>query len=73
MSFLILTKAQAEAVRGVSVPGHALEPVECEDGTFVLPDRVLNDPHHSIKKTALASRPKVEAFVPKVTDVTVAR
>lgn len=59
MSFLILTKEQADAVRGETVSGHALEPVELEDGTFALPDRVLADRFHAKKLSVLSKFQKV--------------
>ena len=64
--FLTLTKAQAEAVRGISEPGHALEPVEAADGTFILNELVLTDPHHNVKKALLEGRTKVATFTAKV-------
>ena len=43
---IILTAEEAEKVRGVTRPGHALDPVEIKDGTFILPVEVLSDPAH---------------------------
>lgn len=64
--FLILTKAQADVVRGETEPGYALMPVECQDGTFALPDRVLTDEHHAAKWAVLGALPRVASITPKV-------
>ncbi len=44
---IILTKAEAEALRGMTSENTALDPVELKDGTFVLPAAVLTDPAHA--------------------------
>ena len=51
---IILTKEQADAVRGVSAPGHELDPIPLEDGTFILPDAVLDSPVHAKHRALLA-------------------
>lgn len=51
--FIILSKAEADAVRGKTSPSTALDPIEMEDGTFILPDVVLTDPAHRTRKAAL--------------------
>lgn len=55
---IILTKAQADAVRGKSTPTAALEPIEMADGTFALPAAVLADPAHARALAALRTRPR---------------
>lgn len=57
--FIILTEAQADAVRGESSPGAWLAPVPLADGaTWVLPARVLGDPSHESKWAILAVLPQ---------------
>lgn len=51
--FVILTQAQADAVRGVSIAGHALDPRPLKDGKFALPVEVLADPAHAKHKSLL--------------------
>lgn len=55
----ILTKAEADKLRGMTSAFTALEPVELEDGTFVLPVAVLTDPAHA---KAFADRKRVDAI-----------
>lgn len=64
MSFIILTKAQADSVRGVTSPGFALNPIQQMDGTYFLPDRVLDDPAHASKHGFLSSLPRSETIHP---------
>lgn len=45
--FIILTKEEANAVRGDTSPWTRLEPFEMKDGTFILPVSVLSDPAHA--------------------------
>lgn len=55
---IILTTAEADAVRGPTAPGAALEPVPLADGvTFVLPEEVLTDPAHGSQHEMLATFP----------------
>lgn len=71
MSLIILTAEQAELVRGESSPGHVIDPVPLEDGTFAVSEAVLSDPAHSGKRGLLASKPKrvvAPAEFKKVTD-----
>lgn len=57
--FILLTMAQADAMRGESSPGAWLEPVPLRDGvTQVLPARVLTDPAHAAKWATLAALPQ---------------
>jgi hypothetical protein len=46
-SVIILTAADAEAVRGMSTPTAAIEPIALMDGTFMLGIEVLADPAHA--------------------------
>lgn len=50
---LILTSAVADQVRGLTVKGHALAPKPLADGTWALPEAVLNDPFHASKRDFL--------------------
>ena len=54
---IILTKDEADQVRGLTVKGHALAPVPLIDGTFVLPDACAADPAHAKHVTLLKSLP----------------
>lgn len=47
MAFIVLTKAEAEALRGKTGDFTALDPQELKDGTFILPAAVLADPAHA--------------------------
>ena len=44
---IILTAAEADAVRGMSTPTAAIEPIALTDGTFMLGVEVLEDPAHA--------------------------
>lgn len=46
---LILTSFDANQVRGLTVKGHALAPRPLADGTWALPEAVLNDVYHQSK------------------------
>lgn len=52
---IILTASDANQVRGLTVPGHALAPSPLIDGTFALPEITLNDPYHVIHKAFLST------------------
>ena len=61
---ILLTAAQADAVRGPSseTPNLAsLEPVALTDGRFILGIEVLNDPSHAENHAALAALPTAAA------------
>ena len=47
MAFIVLSKAEAEALRGKTGDFTALDPQELKDGTFILPAAVLTDPAHA--------------------------
>lgn len=55
---IILTTQDAELVRGGTT--YALEPVPLMDGSFALPPRVLEDPHHERHWQFLSSLPQRE-------------
>lgn len=58
---IVLTKPQADAVRGVTVPGHALEPRELDQTPrFILGEEVLSDPFHQLKRSTLAGATRRE-------------
>ena len=52
--YIILTRAERDAIRGHSSPMHAIEPVELSDGTFVIGAAVLADPAHTARITRVA-------------------
>jgi len=56
--FMILSAAEADAVRGTTTPGFALDPRALVDGTFALPPAVLNDPAHAARQDALVGMPQ---------------
>lgn len=66
MSFLILTKAQADQIRGESSPENVLMPIELADGNFFLPARVLKDDAHASKHAMLKTFPQQSTVTPKV-------
>lgn len=56
---IILTSTEADQVRGITTPGHALEPFLLADGvTYVLPVAVLADPAHAMHHAFLNSLPQ---------------
>lgn len=59
INVLSLTKDEADAVRGVTSAGAALNPIPFEDG-FILGLQVLEDPRHAKHKELLASLPIIE-------------
>lgn len=60
-SIIILTAAEAEAVRGMSTPIAAIEPVALKDGRFILGVEVLNDPAHAKHLSKLSGLSKSDA------------
>lgn len=54
MMMVILDPATAEAVRGTTANGAALDPRPLADGNFALPVRVLDDPNHAQHASMLA-------------------
>jgi len=61
-TMIVLTSDQAATVRGpsASAPHAALEPVELEDGRFVLPVEVLDDPAHAEHYDMLLALPTAD-------------
>jgi hypothetical protein len=55
--FIILTGEQADAVRGPTAPGAALDPRPLVGGGWALPVRVLLDPAHEQHHALLADLP----------------
>ena len=56
---IILTKAQADSVRGINSLGAGLDPIALADGvTFVLPEAVLTDPKHIGRRSVLTALPR---------------
>jgi hypothetical protein len=56
--FIILTAAEADAVRGASGPFAALDPAALADGvSHVLPEVVLSDPAHAARHAVLSVLP----------------
>jgi len=66
MSFLIMTKQQADEVRGETIPYHCIMPIELADGTWTVNANVLTDPAHEGKRALLEILPRVETVTPKV-------
>jgi hypothetical protein len=64
MEAILLTKEQADKVRGRHGRYSALEPIPTEDSYFMLPADVLKDPEH---KEVLGELIKCEAAVIKET------
>jgi len=68
--FIILTAAQADAVRGSTTPPAALDPIERHDGVFILGLTVLSDPAHAMHHALLAGLPQLDgadpAFPPEI-------
>jgi hypothetical protein len=56
---IILTAFQAERVRGLTKPGHAIAPVPLADGTFALPEAVKTNPEHAEYAALLDTFPTV--------------
>ncbi len=55
--YIILTAAEADQVRGETVPGHTIEPILLKDGAYAVPPEVLKDRHHAAKHGFLKQRP----------------
>lgn len=58
MTFLILTAAVADQVRGPAGAGAALDPRPLTGGRFVLPVAVLDDPAHADRRALLDGVPR---------------
>lgn len=52
---IVLTKAQADAVRGESEPYHRIEPRQLDQTPrYIVGEQVLDDPRHATKRSTLA-------------------
>ena len=79
--YIILTKAEADAIRGKSSPFAAIEPVLLKDGTYVIGDEVLADPAHAalvakvvgIKGRIRSEKSAIDALTisPEITEIPV--
>lgn len=58
---LILDADAANHVRGLTIAGHALAPMPLADGTFALPEAVLNDPAHQVHWDYLIANASITA------------
>lgn len=56
---IILTKLQANLMRGLTMAGHALAPRPMANGKFALPESVLSDPAHARFRPILNALPKI--------------
>lgn len=54
-----LTAEEADQVRGPTSPMHALMPRKLKDGTYVLPESVLDDPAHIMHHDFLQTMPTI--------------
>lgn len=60
MKNIILTADEASQVRGESSPGAYLDPILQADGSYILPECVLEDVAHESKWTFLKTLPMVD-------------
>lgn len=60
--YIVLSAAQAAAVRGVSPVAKwaAIEPIALDDGTYLINDEVLTDPAHNSKTRAITALTKYD-------------
>jgi hypothetical protein len=64
--FLVMSAKTAEAVRGESKDGNALNPVALTDGRFILSPNVLADEAHAEKAAYLADNATLEEIDPSL-------
>lgn len=57
IDLIVMQSSQANAVRGLTVSGHALAPVPTLSGPFVLPRPCAFDAYHASKQALLQSYP----------------
>ena len=57
---IILTPAQADQVRGLTTPGHALAPKPLANSNFALPEACTTDPAHAKFSAFLQTLPIVK-------------
>jgi len=67
---IILTSTQANRVRGLVIPGHALAPIPLANGMFALPEQVLDDPVFAGFRNVLAALPRREVKIGSASDPT---
>src|SRR5665213_3331605 len=67
--YVVLTREQADTVRGETIPGHRIEPVDLGDGIFVVPAHVIDAPSHAKHKQFLESLPIQEFPVSQIRHV----
>jgi len=70
MTFFVLTPTEADAVRGLTVNGHAIAPRPfvasgasrpVMDGNFAVPEEVILDDYHLARRAAMIGLPTVPA------------
>ena len=64
--FIVLTADQAAHVRGPALPPYALEPIERQDGAFILPADVLDHPAYAKHAEFLAALPQMDSADPSL-------
>ncbi len=62
---ILLTSAEADQVRGMTQPGHALEPRKLKSGDFVLPPEVMDDQMHAEHHDFLNTLPLIADPLPE--------
>ncbi len=62
--FIVLTADEAAQVRGPALPPYALEPIERQDGVFILPAGVLDHPAYEMHAEFLAVLPRLDSADP---------
>lgn len=62
--FIIMTPAQADAVRGPTTPPSALDPIARQGGVFILGAAVLDDPAHAMHHALLSGLPQMDGTDP---------
>ena len=62
--FIVLTADEAARVRGPALPPYALEPIERQDGVFILPAGVLDHPAYAMHAEILAALPQMDSADP---------
>jgi len=67
-NYIIISKEQADAVRGRHGKYSALEPVEFPDGKFAIPERCIDDPEFADIKVTLQKYQK-EGIVQDIEDL----
>jgi hypothetical protein len=60
---ILLSRADAERVRGVSSPGHALDPRQIGEDQFILGPTVLEDPGHAVHIPFLSTLPHCDILM----------